>query len=118
MVSKSVIFFISLGEDNFEYEDFFTASDSPVRVDWLTCRLLSSIIRTSAGSSEPADKKTISPLTSSFIGISIFILSRSTVAVVATRLLSFAAALFERYSCTNSRIVLALTRIKITTMLA
>lgn len=89
-----------------------------MRLDWLTCKLLSSIIRTSAGSKEPADKKTISPLTSSIIGICICLPSRSIVAVVATRLLSFAAALLERYSCTNSKIVLAPTSIKITIIFA
>ena len=52
--------------------------DSPVRADWLTKKSLAEMSRRSAGMMDPAVSTTISPGTSSFIGISISLPSRRT----------------------------------------
>ena len=117
MVSKSVIEFILL-ISNSELIDFLTASDSPVKDDWLTYRSFASIILKSAGIIEPLDNKTTSPIVILWIGILIFFPSRITDEVVPTSSLSFSAALLDRNSSKNSKKVLAVTKIKITIILA
>ena len=72
---------------------FSTGSLSPVRLAWLTKRSFASIILTSAGIMSPAERWTMSPTTTSSMGISSrgapFLL---TVAVVVIISRSFSAA--------------------------
>ncbi len=84
---------------------FSTGSASPVSTAWLMNRSRDSIRRMSAGIMSPADRRTMSPTTSSPMGISRSSpriprsSRRSTVAVFRTMALSASAALPERYSC-------------------
>ena len=117
IVSKSDILDIS-SDFKLVVASFLTASDSPVKADCPTYKSLDSNILKSAGIILPAFKITISPITISFIGISISFPSRITIVVVATSSFNFSAALFERNSSKNSKSVLAVTRIIITIILA
>ena len=97
---------------------FFTLSDSPVRDDCPTYKSFASITLKSAGIILPADNITVSPITTSFIGISIFCPFLITVVLVATIFFNFSAALFDLYSSKKSSNVLAITRIAITMIFA
>ena len=80
---------------------FSTGSLSPVRLAWPTKRSLASIILTSAGIMSPADRCTMSPTTTSSMGISVLGTSlRVTVTVVVIMSSSFSAALPLRASWT------------------
>ena len=94
---------------------FSTGMDSPVSVDWLMNRSFATKTRASAGTISPAERKMISPGTSSFKGISIRTPARCTVAVVLTISLSFSAAESARFSWTKRNVTLRITIEKITT---
>ena len=95
IVSKSVILSISSIDESSVDEDFFTESDSPVKDDWVIYKSFASNTLTSAGMISPADKSITSPIVISFKGIFILVSFLITVQVVATKSLSFSAALFE-----------------------
>ena len=95
---------------------FSTGSLSPVRLDWLINRSFASRMRTSAGIISPADRCTISPTTSSSIGISAFSwFWRVTVQVVVIMASSRSAALSLLDSCTNRSVPEITTIVRIIT---
>jgi len=94
IVSKSDMLSIS-SSCIWEFICFFTASDSPVKDDWLTYKSFASIILKSAGIILPADKITVSPITISFIGIFISFPFLITEHVVATNAFNFSADLLD-----------------------
>ena len=97
---------------------FLTLSDSPVKDDCPTYKSFASITLKSAGIILPADNTTVSPITTSLIGISIFCPLLITVVFVATIFFNFSAALFDLYSSKKSNKVLAITNIAITIIFA
>ena len=97
---------------------FLILSDSPVKDDCPTYRSFASITLKSAGIILPADNTTVSPITTSLIGISSFCPFLITVVFVATIFFNFSAALFDLYSSKKSNKVLAITNIAITIIFA
>jgi len=82
-------------------EVFSTASLSPVRADSITNRSRAVTMRASAGTMSPAERRIMSPGTSSSKGISMRSLSRRAVQVLETRSLRASAALPLRASWIN-----------------
>ncbi len=76
------------------------------------------MILKSAGIMLPAERTTMSPRVTSFIGICTSLPSLMTWQVVATNSFSSFAALLERYSSKKSNKVLAATKMAMTIILA
>ena len=94
---------------------FSTGSASPVSTAWLMNRSRDASRRTSAGIMSPADRCTMSPVTTSRIGTSrragsdVSVTERCTVAVVRTIAFSFSAARSDRNSCEKRSSALIVT---------
>ena len=95
------------------FGDLSTGTDSPVKLDSSTFKLLVSINTKSPGILSPSSRITISPIVNSFESTFCTCPSLLTTAWDVVTLLSISIAFSERYSCINPIIVFKSTAIKI-----
>ena len=112
-ISSGEVFSTSFNKQILELY-FSTGVDSPVKDDCEINKSLASKILKSAGIIEPAVKTTISPGTTSFNGISTFLLFLITEVVVFIIAFNFSVALSDFVSCIKSKIPLKNTITDIT----
>ena len=118
LVPRKQMFFPSKGEAGAtasRASNFSTGRDSPVRLAWMMNRSLLESRRRSAGIMSPADKRTMSPGTSSDSGTSRAEPPRITVAVTRIMAFSLAAAVLALVSWTKRNATPKTTIMTITT---